>query len=323
MEAVMPGLAFEADLSLNADVIARLGAATNHMLIQMREELNTLFAMPTNLLRERQEGYLSGAAGMAGTVVPQARFVQNALRPNGFRYVLQTTGQYEASYAALRQRFLDATRRANPSMQPAQVSARVRDVLSHLDTARQRLSWFLNSGRTVTITVNNPENTRLVLQSWMTTGLARRVYCNPFTFFVQSRSNPNAYVRALRVGTPGALTALGPTIAMLHETDHVTGCMTTAAPRNVCSAIYTRPQAESATTSDVDQALSGHPSIAQVRVYQDPPNGQVAILGDNTSRINSYRTYYQGSPNENPTADLGVEWVRWPTVGELRHGRAP
>ena len=224
-------------------------------------------------------------------------------------------------YAALRQRFLEATRRANPRMPEAQLQIRLRDVMAHLDIARRRLSAFLNSGQTVIIiTINNPEDTHQVLQSWLTLWGTRQVYCNPFTFYVRSRANPNAYVRALREGTPGALAALGPTIAMLHETDHAEGCM--AGRSTACSALGSRAAAEDATTRDVDDALRDHPGVARTGVYQDPGAGGVAILGDD-EHVQPYRNYYQRNPNETPPADLPAQWVRWPSMAERRHGLAP
>ena len=259
----MPGLAFEADTSLSADLIQRLAGATNHMLLQMREELNALFAIPTSIHRETQDSFLSSAAAIPGNtvgrIVPQVRYatrpIQNALRPNGFRFVLETTGNYDVPYAALRQRFLDATRQGQSIAVARSTSgprargagrAQCRAATPVLVPERRadRHHHGQQSGQypvRAPVLDDHREAPKRLLQSFHVPRSERL-------------ANPNAYVRALREGTPGALAALGPTIAMLHETSHVTGCMTGSSP-NLCSIISSRDQAESATTSDIDRAL--------------------------------------------------------------------
>jgi hypothetical protein len=201
-------------------------------------------------------------------------------------------------------RFEEGYRQANPAVSAVDMGRARAMFQGQVGVARDRFLGLFASGIDVCLSTKDPNSIGSPLLSYQYAPPGHRMaphggyFVNPFTWF--ARTSAGAVVVATLDGTARGRAANGPTMHLLHESDHDLGLMSGGPPTGD----------EIAVTDDVDMRMVGHPDVAQ--------RGWYPLAGNSASLPGALYVLGAGSPRS--TSATHPDWVRWPSDQTLRTG---
>jgi hypothetical protein len=141
------------------------------------------------------------------------------------------------------------------------------------NVARSRMVEWVGSDRVVDMSTTDRKGGPLIGGETNTTG---GVKMNPYTWFNKNGTDIS------KGSSPGAKTQMGPAVTLLHETDHVHGCMSGSqdCQNNIANQWNTHVNSEQTTTEDVNNSMKADKDITPRPDYStgaNRPGGDIQL----------------------------------------------